>query len=160
MPEHITAFDVGISISFPLPTTSQVDHTLPRAWPGLTCSILIPCLASRKSISSVAEGLEGSSVSIFRPLPCGVWMSLSHPVKPVEFIALHSPGDTHWFSVFSLLPSSLFFKNFIDLFGCAVWHVGSEFPNHGPNLRPLRWKRSPNCWTSREVPSFLLSCGF
>ena len=38
-----------------------------------------------------------------------------------------------------------------------MWLVGSQFPDHGLNPRPLAMKaRSPNCWTTREFPVFTL----
>ena len=39
----------------------------------------------------------------------------------------------------SVSSFSFFFFN-ICLFGHAMWHVGSLFPNQGSNLRPLPWK--------------------
>ena len=35
----------------------------------------------------------------------------------------------------------LFIYLFIYLFSCAVWHVGSYFPDQGSNLCPLQWER-------------------
>lgn len=40
----------------------------------------------------------------------------------------------------------------------AAWHVGSQFPDRGSNLRPLRWKRSLNCWGSKERLNFRPPC--
>ena len=39
------------------------------------------------------------------------------------------------------------------IFGCASWHMGSQFPDQGPNLWPLDVEaQSRNHWTTREVP--------
>ena len=37
---------------------------------------------------------------------------------------------------FSINTSGLF----AFFFGCTRWHVGSQFPNQGSNLRPLHWQ--------------------
>ena len=41
---------------------------------------------------------------------------------------------------FSINNSGLFAFFFVFYFGCTRWHVGSQFPNQGSNLRPLLWK--------------------
>ena len=40
----------------------------------------------------------------------------------------------------------------VFFFFLAAWHVGSWFPDLGPNPCPLHWKVILNHWTTREVP--------
>ncbi|XDA90090.1 hypothetical protein R6Z07F_019670 [Ovis aries] len=36
-------------------------------------------------------------------------------------------------------------------FGCTMYHMGSQFLDHGLNSRPLHWKQSLNHWTARRI---------
>ena len=54
--------------------------------------------------------------------------------------------------------SALFFLflKFFNHFGLAMWHMGLQFPDQGPNLHPLEVEvRSFNRWTTMEVPGML-----
>ena len=43
--------------------------------------------------------------------------------------------------IHSSVPLTMYFGHFFFfLFGHAVWHVGSEFPDQGSNPCPLQWK--------------------
>ena len=54
-------------------------------------------------------------------------------------------------------PTTTFFSSSSS--GCAMRHVGSQFPDQGWNSYSLRLKQSLNHWTSREIPpSAILNC--
>ena len=40
----------------------------------------------------------------------------------------------------------------LSIFGLAMRHAGSQFPNRESNLHLLCWKHSLNHWTASEVP--------
>jgi len=46
---------------------------------------------------------------------------------------------------------------FVLIFGCALWHIGSYFPDQGSNLHPLHWK-----WgvSTLDLPGKLLKTAF
>ncbi|XP_070145792.1 uncharacterized protein [Ovis canadensis] len=46
-------------------------------------------------------------------------------------------------------PGGLLFKR--NFFGCTMYHMGSQFLDHGLNSRPLHWKQSLNHWTARRI---------
>ena len=41
------------------------------------------------------------------------------------------------------------------IFGCATWHVETQFPDQGLNSQPPQWKRSLNHWTTKDVLGYL-----
>ena len=40
----------------------------------------------------------------------------------------------------------------LGIFCHATWHMGSQFPDQGPDSKSLHWKHRVNHWTAREVP--------
>ena len=55
-------------------------------------------------------------------------------------------------------PTTTFFFPY-SFSGCAMWHVGSQFPDQGWNSYSLHLKQSLNHWTSREIPPLaILNC--